>query len=123
MRKLTVLAAAVALMVAPTAMAQPQPQQPPGANAPTTPNDQSTMPTIKEINVVDINELPATTQTAVNESVAKSSEAELVELRASIDSSPELKSALVAEGVTSAEVIAASIGQNGSLTLITKKPG
>jgi hypothetical protein len=44
-------------------------------------------------------------------------------LRASIDAIPEIKSELEAKGLTSAQVIVASMGPNGTLTLVTKKAG
>ena len=53
--------------------------------------------------------------------MAQTSEADLTALRSSIDAAPEIKSALEAKGLTSAHVIAASMGQDGALTLVTKK--
>ena len=53
--------------------------------------------------------------------VAQRGDADLQKLRGSIDGTPELKSALEAKGLTSAQVIAASMGADGALTLITKK--
>ena len=65
--------------------------------------------------------MPAETKARVNEVVAQRSDADLQKLRGSIDATPEVKSALEAKGLTSAEVIAASMGNDGALTLITKK--
>jgi hypothetical protein len=122
MRKTTILAASAALMFATAAYAQqqpaPQPEQPatpPATQAP------STAPTIQKINVVDIEQLPQETQTQVNEAISKRSDADLQKLRSSIDATPQVKSALEAQGMTSAQVIAASLTQDGTLTLITKK--
>ncbi|MER8711876.1 hypothetical protein [Mesorhizobium sp. M1295] len=125
MRKTTLLAAAATLVLATAASAQQQPaQQPspaPAAPAPAAPGAQRQAPTIQAINVVDIKDLPADTQAKVNEVIAKRSDADLQKLRGSIDATPEVKSALEAKGLTSAQVIAASMSTNGALTLITKK--
>lgn len=122
MRKTIFLGTAMALMIAPAASAQQQPAQPPAASQP-APADPSQQPAIQTISVVDIKELPETTQKAVNDAVAKTPEAELKQLRATIESNPQIKSALEAEGVTSEQVVIASMGNNGALTLVTKKPG
>jgi hypothetical protein len=118
-----ILAAGATLMLAAAASAQQQPAEPPASPAPATPNAPSAAPTIQTINVVDIEDLPKETQAQVNDVVAKRSEDDLKKLRSSIDATPEVKSALEAKGLTSAQVIAASMGDNGALTLITKKPG
>ena len=126
MRMITILAAGVALALAPMAAAQAQstqapaqaPAQPPAA-APEAPSTGA--PNITSVNVVDIGELPEATQKQVNEVISQRGEADLERLRTSIDGMPQLKSALEAKGVTSAQVIAASMGADGALTLITKK--
>lgn len=134
MRMITILAAGASLAFAVAANAQAQstqapaqapaeppaaaPAQPPAA-APEAPSTGA--PNITSVNVVDIEELPADTQKQVNEVVAQRGEADLERLRTSIDGMPQLKSALEAKGVTSAQVIAASMGADGALTLITKK--
>ena len=59
-------------------------------------------------------ELPEDTQTKVNEVVAERGEDGLQKLRTSIDATPEIKSALEAKGLTSAHVIAASMGSGRS---------
>ena len=123
MRMIAVLAAGASLAFAMAANAQapssPSPAAPPQTEAPAAP---SAAPAIKRVDVVDINELPEATQTKVNEVVAKGSEADRQNLRNSIDATPQVKSALEAKGVTSAYVIAASMGSDGTLTLVTKKP-
>ena len=125
MRKTIVLAAAASLMLASVASAQqqptPQPAPAPTAPAPAAPKAQA--PAIQSVNIVDIKELPAATQTEVNQIVAQRGDAGLQKLRSSIDATPEVKSAMDAKGVTSAQVIAASMEPNGALTLITKKAG
>ncbi|RWP04605.1 hypothetical protein [Mesorhizobium sp.] len=125
MRKTISLAAAATLLLATAASAQqqpaPQPGEPPAAPAPAAPGAQPAAPAIQTVNVVDIEELPKETQTKVNEVIAKRGEDGLQKLRSSIDATPQVKSALEAKGLTSAQVIAASMDANGSLTLITKK--
>lgn len=126
MRKTILPAAAAMLMLASAAYAQqqpaqPQPAQPPAAPAPAAPGAQSTAPTIQSVNIVDIKELPAATQTQVNQVIAQRGDEGLQKLRSSIDATPKVKSALEAKGLTSAQVIAASMSNDGALTLITKK--
>lgn len=122
MRKMILLAAA-SLMLASAASAQqqPTPAQTPAAPAPAAPGAPAAAPTIQSVNIVDIKELPEATQTQVNQVIAKRGDAGLQKLRSSIDATPEVKSALEAKGLTSAQVIAASMQPNGALTLITKK--
>ncbi|RUX97555.1 MULTISPECIES: hypothetical protein [unclassified Mesorhizobium] len=125
MRKTIVLAAAASLMLAGAASAQQQPaQQPapaPTAPAPAAPSAQSAVPTIQSVNIVDITELPKDTQTQVNQVIAQRGDDGLKKLRSSIDATPKVKSALEAKGLSSAQVVAASMQPNGALTLITKK--
>jgi hypothetical protein len=120
MRKITLLATGAALVLFATA-AGAQQQPAPEPSAPATPETQQTAPTIKNINVVDIEQLPKATQDQVNQVVAQRSDADMQKLRGSIDARPDLKSALEAKGVSSAQVVAASLAQDGTLTLITKK--
>ncbi|RWD98172.1 hypothetical protein [Mesorhizobium sp.] len=121
MRKTIFFAAAAALMTVGAASAQqqpaPQPSPAPTAPAPAAPKP----PTIESVSIVDITELPKDTQTQVNQIVAQRGDAGLQTLRKSIDATPKVKSALEAKGISSAQVIAASLQPNGALTLITKK--
>jgi hypothetical protein len=120
MRKITMLAAGAALLLAPAALAQQQPAAP--APAPAAPESQQQQaPTIQNVNVVDIEQLPKETQDRVNEAIAGRTEADLQQLRGSIDARPDIKSALESKGMSSAQVVAASLAQDGTLTLITKK--
>lgn len=124
MRRITILAAGAGLMFATAASAQQQPPvQPPATTmpAPAAPEAPAAAPTIKSVTIVDIEELPEATQTQVDTIVAQQGEADLEKLRSSIDAMPEIKSALEAKGLTSAHVIAASMTQDGALTLVTKK--
>ncbi|TIS46669.1 hypothetical protein [Mesorhizobium sp.] len=119
MRKTIFFAAAAALMTvgAASAQQQPAPQPSPAPAAPAAPKP----PTIESVSIVDITELPKDTQTQVNQIVAQRGDAGLQTLRKSIDATPKVKSALEAKGISSAQVIAASLQPNGALTLITKK--
>jgi hypothetical protein len=119
MRKMTMLAAGAALLFAGAAGAQQQPAPKPAE--PATPPAQSQAPTIQNVSVVDIEQLPKETQDRVNDVVKSRSDADLQKLRSSIDARPDIKSALEAKGMSSAQVIAASLADNGTLTLITKK--
>jgi hypothetical protein len=130
MRMITILAAGAALALAMATGAQAQstqapteaPVHPPAqapAQPPAAPEAGAT--SIKSVNVVDIAELPADTQKQVNEVVAQRGDDNLERLRSSIDGMQQLKSALEAKGLTSAQVIAASMSPDGALTLITKK--
>ncbi|WP_192253713.1 hypothetical protein [Mesorhizobium silamurunense] len=126
MRKTILFAAAASLALAGAASAQqqpaPQPSPAPAAPAPAAPQGQTPKPpTIESVNIVDITELPKDTQTQVNQIVAQRGDAGLQTLRKSIDATPKVKSALEAKGISSAQVIAASLQPNGALTLITKK--
>ena len=125
MRKTIVLAAAASLMLAGAASAQqqpaPQPTPAPATPAPAAPQAQPAVPTIQSVNIVDITELPKDTQTQVNQVIAQRGDDGLKKLRSSIDATPKVKSALEAKGMTSAQVVAASMEPNGALTLITKK--
>jgi hypothetical protein len=125
MRRIAILAAGAALLFATAAGAQQEPTaQPPAASpAPESPGAQSTAPAVKTVTIVDIEELPEATKTQVDTIVAQTSEADLAALRSSLDAAPQIKSALEAKGLTSAQVIAASMGQDGALTLVTKKAG
>src|SRR5688572_28547084 len=119
MRMITILAAGATFALAMATGAQAQstqapaeaPVQPP-AQAPAQPPaaaPEAGATSIKSVNVVDITELPADTQKQVSEVVAQRGDDNLQRLRSSIDGMPQLKSALEAKGVTSAQVIAASM--------------
>lgn len=132
MRKIMLLAASAALALGPVGAAYAQsgaPTTAPEAPAPTAPATppaaapEAAAPAITSVTVVDVQELPEATQKQVNDVVAQRGDADLKQLRSSIDAMPELKSALEAKGATTNDVIAASMGEGGQLTLITKKAG
>lgn len=122
MRMITILAAAATLTFAVAANAQAPATQPPAQAPATTPEAAAPTP-IRSVKIVDMTELPEATQKQVNDVVAQSSDANLQQLRSTIDANPQVKSALEAKGLTSAHVIAASMNSEGSLTLVTKKAG
>src|SRR5262245_43962677 len=121
MRKIVMLAVGASLLFAAAAGAQ---QSKPAPAQPAAPQGQSQPPEVRSINVVDMAQLPKETQARVNEAIAARSDADLQKLRGSIDARPDIKSALQEKGLDSGAVIAASLAENGTLTLITqKKPG
>jgi hypothetical protein len=125
MRIITALATGTALAVMSTvAYAQAPSTRAPSAQAPAAPQQApGGAPAIQNVKVVDMAELPETTRAEVDKIVAQRGPAELQKLRESIDATPEIKSALEAQGATSAQVIVASLSPEGTLTLVTKKAG
>jgi hypothetical protein len=121
MRMITILAAGATLAFATAANAQEPPAQQPSAPAPAAAPASPKVPTIQNVDIVDVNELPEATRTQVNKMVAQRGDADLQKLRASIDASPEIKSLLEAKGLSPAQVIVASLGEDGTLTLVTQK--
>ena len=102
------------------------------AATPAAPEAQPAAPAIQSVNIVDIKELPEATQTQVNQVIAQRGDADLQKLRSSIDATPKIKSALEAKGLTSAQVIAASMEQQwradadhqeGELTTAARRAG
>ena len=128
MRMTTILAAGVTLLSPwrPTRKSRPRhpPRQPPAAQPPAAaPEAEATAPSLKGVNIVDLAELTEATQKQVNEVVEQRGEDSLQKLRQQIDATPEIKSALEAKGLTSAQVIVVSMSPEGVLTLVTKKSG
>ncbi|MCC8953603.1 hypothetical protein H8B02_09105 [Bradyrhizobium sp. Pear77] len=89
-----------------------QPNTPPQAQS-----DESTV--IRTIQVVDVKELKPEVRSRVEAVVAKASEDDLRNLRGSVDASQEAVSALKANGLSSAQVVAVNLS-NGILTLFTR---
>jgi hypothetical protein len=119
MRMITLAAAGTALLLATAANAQsPSPSRPPAS-----PQAPSAAPTIQSVNVVDITELPEATQAQVNQVVAQRGDGELQKLRKAIEAAPTIKSALEAKGLSPTHVVLAQMGDDGELTLFTKKAG
>lgn len=90
--------------------------QPPAASGEATPQ-------IQRVNVVDVSELPQDTQKQVEQVVAQSTAENLKQLQSSVEATPAAKAALEEKGATSAQVVATSMGTDGTLTLITRKNG
>ena len=99
-----------------------QAQQSPSGSAPSTQGESPQPPRITQVSVVDISELPQETRDKINAAVANTKSEDIKALRDTIDANPPLVAALKKRGVTSAEVIAANVDDQGTLTLITKKP-
>jgi len=110
-----ILAAALALTTAP-ALAQAQQSAP----APQT-QTQAQEPSVQTVSVIDISELPAESQAQVAQIEEQRSDQDLANLRQSIEASPEVVQALERQGATPADVVAASLSQNGDLTIVTRK--
>lgn len=80
-----------------------------------------TAPAIQSVNVIDVSELPQETQTQVDKIVQETSDESMQQLHSMIESTPEAKAALDAKGASANQVVATSMGADGTLTLITKK--
>lgn len=74
---------------------------------------------IHSVQVVDVKELQPSVRSKVDALIAQTSEDDIQSLRKTIDSAPQVASALKAKGVTSAQVVAFNIA-NGVLTLFTR---
>ena len=91
------------------AASQPEVQTPPAQS--------STV--IRKIQVVDVKDLTPAVRSKVDEIVAQTSEEDIQSLRKSIDATPEVASALKANGLSSSQVVAINI-LDGVLTLFAK---
>jgi len=116
MRIWTTSALIAALALATPALAQSQDPTP----QPNTTQAPSTKPAqqIRTVAVVDIKDLSPSIRSQVDAVVAKTSKDDLQRLRSSIDATPQASSALKAKGFSSAQVVAANVGNDGTLTLI-----
>lgn len=132
MRKMiTVTAIAAAAAFATAAQAQQQPtQQPtttppssaaPAQAAPSPTSPPVSAPTIQSINILDLEQLPQDTQKKVNDVVAEGGESNLKQLRDTVDATPQATAALKEKGLSSHNVLVASLSEDGVLTLITTK--
>ena len=109
-----VLIAALALGTPALAQSQDPTPQPNATQAPSTKPAQQ----IRTVAVVDIKDLSPAIRSQVDAVVAKTSKDDLQRLRSSIDATPQASSALKAKGFNSAQVVAANVGNDGTLTLI-----
>ncbi|MEP9374247.1 hypothetical protein [Mesorhizobium sp. KR1-2] len=117
MRKAIMLAASITFISVLAANAQETREPQPPKQAPVA----TEAPAIQRINVIDVSELPQEAQKQVEQVAAQAGDANLQQLRTSIDATPEAKAALDAKGATSAQVVGTSMNTDGTLTLITKK--
>lgn len=126
MRKMITLTAIAAAAFATVAQAQQQPTTPPSPAAPAqaAPSPTSppvSAPAIQSINILDMEQLPQETQKKVNDVVAEGGETNLKRLRDSVDATPQATAALKDKGLSSHNVLVASLSEDGVLTLITSK--
>jgi len=122
MRISTALPVITMLVLASTAYAQsPAPQKQPQSQATQEAPDAQSPQRFKSVLVVDVQDLPPSVQQQVDAASAQMSKDDMDSLRSSIDATPEASSALKEKGITSAQVVAAAVGQDGTLTLVTRK--
>ncbi|MEH6951141.1 hypothetical protein V4R08_07285 [Nitrobacter sp. NHB1] len=77
--------------------------------------------TIRNIQVVDIEELQPDERSKVDAFLANTKQEDLQSLRDSIATAPEVVAALKAKGRVSAQVVAINFDESGLLTIFTKK--
>jgi hypothetical protein len=119
MRRLTIIATCLSLALAASGFARAQ-EGLPTPIQPQAPGSQST-PAIRSVTVLDKGELPPQLRAQVNALVTQTSEDELQQLRETIDATPMASSALRAKGLSSEQVIAAAIDEDGELTLVAEE--
>lgn len=117
MRNLTIASGlAAALLAGGSAWAQQPSPLPPTLQAPGS-DDVSP---IRGVTVLDIGSLPPQARLQVDNALAQTSPDELRELRAAIDKIPKATQALRAKGMSSAEIIAVALDEDGDLALIAQ---
>jgi hypothetical protein len=114
MRILTTLLICAAASLAAPVYAQTEDERPPA-------NEQGGAPQLKPtaVAIIAMNALPVEVQMQIKAKMAQSSKDDMQALRSTIDATPEASSALRAHGLSSAEVIAALVDDEGKLTLVT----
>lgn len=121
MKRTITLAATLALAGTPVLAQSTQP----APQAQTTPQAQTQAPEqrtqIRAVSIVDVSDLPAESQTQISQIEADRSEDQLDALRTSIEGSPALVDALEKQGATPSDVVAASLNETGTLTIVTRK--
>ena len=115
MSTLKTLVVCAALSFAPAATAQTMADLTPGPG----PNESGGTAVVDSIVVAEIDSLPAAVRKEVDAEIAKTSDTQLKSLRQSLAAVPAATSALSAKGKSVTDVVAAAIGQDGALLLVT----
>lgn len=128
MRMLTLVAALFAMTAFSPAAAQEPGQKPPEQLTPDQPPQQSApMPglspdqEVTAINIVRVEELPQPDRAQVETKLNDTSAADLHELQTSIQASPVAVMMLAQNGLDATQVVAATIDQSGTLTLVIQE--
>ena len=128
MRILTLVAALSVMAAASQAMAQEPEQQLPGQQNPDQSPQQSVpMPglspdqEVTAINIVRVEELPQPARAEVETKLNDTSADDLRELQTSIQASPVAVMMLAQNGLDPTQVVAATIDQSGTLTLVIQE--
>jgi len=119
MRSVTIAIIGAALIVSGSAGAQAPASPTPPANAPQ--QNEETTTTIKSVNVVDLDALPAAAQEQINQEVTKQPAEKIQQIRTAIESEPKLKSALASKGFAPRDVVTAALESEGELTIVAKR--
>jgi uncharacterized membrane protein len=114
MRILTTLVICAAASLAAPVYAQTENERPPASELQDAPQLRPTA-----VAIIAMNALPVEVQMQLKAKIAQTSKDDMQALRRSIDATPEASSALKSEGLSSAEVIAALVDDEGKLTLVT----
>lgn len=119
MRNAAIAMIGAALIASGSAGAQAPAAPRPPADAPRQ-NDETTT-TIKSVNVVDLDALPAAAQEEINQHVTKQPAEKIQQIRTAIESEPKLKSALASKGFAPRDVVTAALDSEGELTIVAKR--
>ena len=114
MRILTTLLICAAASLAAPVYAQTENERPPANESQGAPQLRPTA-----VAIIPMNALPVEVQMQVKAKIAETNKDDMQALRDTIDATPEATSALRAQGISSAEVIAALVDDEGKLTLVT----
>jgi hypothetical protein len=117
MRKLTMATCLSLALVAGSTGAQELAPVPPSAQIPGMQNPSA----IRSVTVRDMSSLPPAARAQIGAAVSQTSQDDLRQLRDAIDSTPMATLALKARGMSSAEIIAAALDDDGELTLIAQE--
>ena len=123
--RMTMLAAlSAASLLAGAANAQsPSPEQNPASPPAASPQVPKAAPTIKSVNVVELNELPEAAKTQINELIAKRTAEDSQRLQRAIEGAPMVKTAVEAKGFSTRDVVIAQLNDEGELIVVTRRAG